>query len=151
MRKFMVVMVGTPEFLNALYFAALRAEQTGGGVAILGITGPQFHTWLGVGQTIQDDAEEHLRAHYEVFRKWMQGKVDIEPELKIRHGNAAQQILEAIKEDPEIGVLVLGAGTDRKGPGPMVKELVTKRMTEMTVPITLVPGGLSREAIDVIT
>lgn len=151
MRKFMVVMDGTPEFLNALYFAALRAEKTGGNVVILGITGPEFHTWLGVGQAMRDDAEEHLRAHFEVFRKWMGGKVHIEPELIIRHGQSAQAILDAIKDDPEIGVLVLGAGTDRKGPGPMIKELITKRSSELPIPLTIVPGGLSREGIDAIT
>ncbi len=147
MRKFMVVMDGTPEFLNALYFAALRAEKTGGGVVLLGISGPEFQTWLGVGQAMREDTEEHMRAHFEVFRKWMEGKVNIEPELVIRHGDRTNEILEAIKADPEIGVLVLGAGTDRRGPGPMVKDLVSKRGGDMPVPVTIVPGKLSREEI----
>ncbi len=151
MRKFMVVMDGTPEFLNGLYFAALRAEKTGGGVVILGISGPEFQTWLGVGQAMREDSEEHMRAHYEVFRKWMEGKVHIEPEFILRHGDRAEQILEAIKADPEIGVLVLGASSDRKGPGPIIKDLVTKRGVDMPVPITIVPGKLSREEIEAIT
>ncbi len=151
MRKFMVVMDGTPEFLNALYFAAKRAENSGGGVVILGVTGPEFQTWLGVGQAMREDTEEHMRAHYELFRKWMEGKVHIEPELVIRHGNTTEQILATIEADPEIGVLVLGAGTDRKGPGPMVKDLVAKRGGSMPIPITIVPGKLSREEILKIT
>ncbi len=151
MRKFMVVMDGTPEFLNALYFAAMRAQNTGGGVVILGITGPEFQAWLGVHEALRENEEEHMRAHFEVFRKWMEGKVHIEPELVIRQGNRSEQILEAIKADPEIGVLVIGAGTDRRGPGPIVKDLVSKRGGEMPVPITIVPGKLSREEIAAIS
>ena len=49
MRKFLVVMDDSPEFVNALRFAAIRASKTGGQVEILGIIAPEeFQHWIGV-------------------------------------------------------------------------------------------------------
>ena len=49
MRKFLVVMDDSPEFVNALRFAAIRASKTGGLVEILGIIAPEeFQHWIGV-------------------------------------------------------------------------------------------------------
>ena len=47
MRKFLVVMDDSPEFVNALRFAAIRASKTGGQVEILGIITPEeFQHWI---------------------------------------------------------------------------------------------------------
>ena len=41
-------MDNSPEFLNALHYAATRAAKTGGGVEVLAIITPQDQThWLG--------------------------------------------------------------------------------------------------------
>ena len=55
-----------------------------------------------------------------------------------------------IKEDTDIGVLVLGAGTDNKGPGPLVTAL-SRQSGSLPVPITIVPGDLSKERLEAIT
>jgi len=47
-------------------------------------------------------------------------------------------------------VLVLGAGTGRKGPGPLVTQM-TKNSGTLPVPITIVPGDLSKEKLEAIT
>ena len=99
---------------------------------------------------MREEARENIEAHFEVFRKWMEGKVEIQPDLIIRYGDKTEEILAAVAEDPEIGVLVLGAGTDRKGPGPLIEDLVVKRGGDMPVPIVIVPGKMSRENIAMI-
>jgi hypothetical protein len=49
-----------------------------------------------------------------------------------------------IDEDEDIAILVLGAATDTKGPGPLVASLaVGKSAGSFPVPITVVPGYLS--------
>ena len=55
-----------------------------------------------------------------------------------------------VQEDPDIGVLVLGAGTGKKGPGPLVTQL-SKNSGSLTIPITIVPGDLSKERLLAIT
>lgn len=148
MRKFLVVLDDTPECLNAMRFAALRASKTGGAVELLAIIAPEeFQHWIGVGEVMRAEARERIEAHFEVFRDRMVKKEGIEPRLAIREGEKAEQVLEHIRSDPEIGVLVLGAGTRGEGPGPLVAELVGRRGGDMPIPITVVPGAMTKEEI----
>ena len=151
MRKFLVVLDDSRECLNAMRFAAMRAANTGGGVEILSVIPPEdFNHWIGVGDIMREEARERIHAHFEVFAKWMRDRQNIDPELVIREGDPVPEILAQIKEDPEIGVLVLGAGLDKKGPGPLVTAL-TKASGTLPVPITIVPGELTKEQLMAVT
>ncbi|MGR3760408.1 universal stress protein [Roseobacteraceae bacterium NS-SX3] len=151
MRKFLVVLDDSRECLNAMRFAAMRAAKTGGGVAILSVIPPdEFNHWIGVGEVMREEARERIHAHFEVFAKWMRDRQNVEPELIIREGDAVPEIMAQIDADPDIGVLVLGAGTGRKGPGPLVSQL-SKSSGTLPVPITIVPGDLSKEKLEEIT
>ena len=151
MRKFLVILDDSRECLNAMRFAAMRANRTGGGVAVLSIIPPdEFNHWMGVAEIMRDEARERIHAHFEVFAKWMRDRQGVDPELVIREGEAVPEILAQVREDPEIGVLVLGAGTDKKGPGPLVTQL-TKQAGALDIPITIVPGDLSKERLESIT
>ena len=151
MRKFLVVLDDSRECLNAMRFAALRASHTGGGVAILSIIPPdEFNHWIGVGEVMREETRERIHAHFEVFAKWMRDKQQIEPELIIREGEAVSEIIAQVQEDKEIGVLVLGAGTDKKGPGPLITQL-SRASGSLPIPFTIVPGDLSKEKLEAIT
>ncbi|WP_372605650.1 universal stress protein [Actibacterium sp.] len=151
MRKFLVVLDDSRECLNAMRFATMRAEHTGGGVQVLSVIPPEeFNHWIGVGDIMREEARERIIAHYEVFARWMRDKHSIDPELVIREGEPVTEILSQIREDPEIGVLVLGAGTGKKGPGPLVTQM-TKSAGNLPVPMTIVPGELSKEQLEQIT
>lgn len=151
MRKFLVVLDDSRECLNAMRFAAMRAKNTGGGVTILSVIPPdEFNHWIGVGERMREEARERIEVHFEVFAKWMRDRQSIDPNLMIREGQPADEIIDYINSDPEIGVLVLGAGTDKKGPGPLVTQL-TRNAGALPIPITIVPGDLSKEKLEAIT
>ena len=151
MRKFLVVLDDSRECLNAMRFAAMRASHTGGGVQVLSIIPPdEFQHWIGVGNIMREEARERIHAHFEVFAKWMRDKQNIDPELVVREGEAVPEILGQIKEDADIGVLVLGAGLDKAGPGPLVTQL-SRASGSLPVPITIVPGELSKERLEAVT
>lgn len=151
MRKFLVVLDDTRECLNAMRFAALRAAHTGGAVQILSIIPPEeYQHWMGVADLMRAEARERIEAHFEVFAKWMRDKQGINPELVIREGDPVVQILAQVKDDTEIGVLVLGAGVDKSGPGPLVTQM-TKNAGSLPIPITIVPGDMSKERLEAIT
>ena len=151
MRKFLVVLDDSRECLNALRFAALRAEHTGGGVQMLSIIPPEeFQHWIGIADLMRAEARERIEAHFEVFAKWMRDKHGIQPELVIREGKPVDEILSQIQEDSQIGILVLGAGEDRSGPGPLVTQM-SRSSGSLPVPITIVPGSLSRERMEAIS
>ena len=151
MRKFLVVLDDSRECLNAMRFAALRAAHTGAGVQILSVIPPaEFQHWIGVADIMRQEARERIVAHFEVFAKWMRDRQGIEPELVIREGEPVSEILDQIREDAQIGVLVLGAGTDKSGPGPLVTQM-TRNSGTLPIPITIVPGEMSKERLEAIT
>ena len=151
MRKFLVILDDSRECLNAMRFAAMRAAHTGGGVTILSIIPPdEFNHWIGVGDIMRQEERERITAHFEVFAKWMRDKQHVDPELIIREGEAVPEILAQVRDDPEVGVLVLGAGTGKGGPGPLVTQM-TRNAGTLPIPITIVPGDLSKERLEAIT
>lgn len=151
MRKFLVVLDDSRECLNAMRFAAMRAGKTGGGVQILSVIPPEeYQHWMGVADLMRAEARERIEAHFEVFAKWMRDKQGVNPELVIREGSPVQEILAQVRDDPTIGVLVLGAGTDKNGPGPLVTQM-SKNSGALPIPITIVPGDMSKERLESIT
>ncbi|MEC9197505.1 MAG: universal stress protein [Pseudomonadota bacterium] len=151
MRKFLVILDDSRECLNAMRFAAMRAAHTGGGVTILSIIPPdEFNHWIGVGDIMRQEERERITAHFEVFAKWMRDKQHVDPELIIREGEPVPEILAQVREDPEVGVLVLGAGTGKGGPGPLVTQM-TRNAGTLPIPITIVPGDMSKERLEAIT
>ena len=151
MRKFMVVLDDSRECLNAMRFAAMRAAHTGGGVTVLSVITPEdFNHWIGVGEIMRQEARERIEVHFEVFAKWMRDKQNVSPELVIREGEVVAEIMAQVQDDTEIGVLVLGAATDGKGPGPLVTQL-SRQAGNLPIPFTVVPGDLSKEKLEAIT
>ena len=151
MRKFLVVLDNSRECLSAMRFAAMRAQNTGGGVEILAVIPPEeFNHWIGVGAIMREEARERIEAHFEVFAKWMREKHGIEPELVIREGDPVEQILAQVKDDPEVRILVLGAGSDKSGPGPIITQLIRSAST-LPVPMVIGPGEMSKERMAEVT
>jgi nucleotide-binding universal stress UspA family protein len=151
-RKFLVVIDDTPECARALRYASRRAEHTGGAVVLLYVIGPPDpQSWMGVENIMRAEAMEAaegaLGRHADMLRGWSQ----IEPELVIREGNRSEEIVRLIEADEDIAILVLAAGTDTEGPGPLVTALAGKASGTFPVPITIVPGHLDDEAIAALT
>ncbi|QUS34820.1 universal stress protein [Falsirhodobacter algicola] len=151
MRKFLVVLDDSRECLNAMRYAAFRARHTGGGVVILA-TIPQedMQHFMGVADVMRAEARERIEAHYEVFAKWMRDRQGVDPELVVREGNAGDEILKLVAEDTRIGILVLGAGVEKGSPGPLVTQM-TRNAGTLPIPVTIVPGDMTKERLEAIT
>ncbi|MFO1209188.1 MAG: universal stress protein [Amaricoccus sp.] len=148
MRKFLIILDDTPEMLNAMRYAALRAASTGGGVEMLAVVSPEeFQHFMGVAEVMRAEAHEKIEAHFQVFKDRMEKREGITPTLVIREGDLIEALIAHLRSDPEIAVLVLGAGVDKAGPGPLVSALTGRRLSDMRVPITIVPGAMTKEEI----
>ena len=75
------------------------------------------------------------------------------PALSIREGETISELKKLIEEQQNINVLVLASRSDPndKNPGPIIHSLVTKEITNIRVPIMIVPGNFSKEHIALIT
>lgn len=148
MRKFLVILDDSEECVNAVRFAAMRARKTNGGVVMLGVVTPEeFQHWVGVGDLMKQEAREKFEAQFDFYREKLEEDEGITPELVLREGETAREVLAQIADDPEIGVLVLAAATHGDGPGPLVTQLVGKQGGRMPIPVTVVPGELTLERI----
>ncbi|MCF3973667.1 universal stress protein [Paracoccus salsus] len=151
MRKFLVLLDDSRECLNAMRFAAMRAANSGGGVVILSvIPADDIQHGLGVADLMRAEAHERIEAHFEVFAKWMRSRPKVEPELVVREGDPAEELIAQITEDPEIGVVVLGLDSDKGGQNPVLTRLLREAST-LACPITIVPGDISKERLEAIT
>ncbi|EKE70197.1 putative Universal stress protein, UspA-like protein [Oceanibaculum indicum P24] len=151
-RVFLVVVDDTPEMAAALRYAAHRARNSRGRLAMLYVIEPEdIEPWMSVGDLIRE--EKRQEAEESVARCSDQaaaitGKI---PVVYIREGRRRDQILQLIDEEPGISILVLAASTGPEGPGPLVNHLVGKVAGKMRVPITVVPGNLSADDIEALT
>jgi len=106
-----------------------------------------FQQWKGVENIMRAEAaeaaEEALAKVADLVRRWS----NVEPEMVIREGHLADEILKLIDEDEDVAILVLAAGTEKEGPGPLVTLLAGKASATFPIPITIVPGALDDEAI----
>ncbi len=146
---FLVVVDNTPEMGVALRWASLRARRTGGRVGLVRVIRPaDFQHWAAVGNLMsaeaREEAEQLLMEHAaEVFRLY--GGM---PVLYLREGETRDAVVELIQEDEDIRILVLAASTNRRGPGPLITHLTKKAISQLRIPVTIVPGGLTDEQID---
>ena len=56
-----------------------------------------------------------------------------------------------ISEDRDIGVLVLGSGTGKEGPGPLVSLVAGGGEKSFAIPVTIVPGNLTQADLEALT
>jgi nucleotide-binding universal stress UspA family protein len=148
MRTYLVVIDETPESEVALRFAARRAAKTGGDVAILALIAPtEFVAFGNIQATMEAEAYDHAEEILMRAAGTIVGEAGITPNIIIKSGDAPAMIREAIDENPDIGALVLGAAAVG-APGPLVAHFAGSDSGRFPCTVMIVPGSLSREALD---
>ncbi len=151
-RIFLVVVDATEEVGDALRFASRRAANTHGRVALLYVMEPaDFQHWMAVGEKMRAERREEAEHTLQELAADVNALTGKMPIIYLREGKASDLIAELIEEEPDISILVLGAGTGKKGPGPLVSSLAGKLSGKFPIPITVVPGNLSLDQIDALT
>jgi nucleotide-binding universal stress UspA family protein len=147
--KYLVIIDESPECDRAVYYASRRAGRTGSGMIMLLVIEPhdRHQQWLGVADIMKAEAQEAANAILDRFATRANGAAGITPERVIRDGDKAEEILNLIDEDEDIAILVLAAGTDTEGPGPLVSNM-DKTAGTFPIPVAIVPGHLSDEDLD---
>ena len=116
---------------------------------LLYVIEPQdFQHWAGVRQIQLEEETNKAKALFRLMRRRLtaEGFEDVQVDEVIREGAMIEQIRETIEDDEDVAILVLGAATDQKGPGPLVSTLaVGKAAGSFPIPITIVPGNLTVE------
>jgi nucleotide-binding universal stress UspA family protein len=148
MRIYLVVIDDSPEAGIALRFAARRAVKTGGGVEILSVVPPQeFIAFGGVQATIEEEARLHAEGLVAGAAGTLLTELGLRPSITVRDGDGPTIIRELIAANPQIAALVLGAAASG-APGALVAHFAGTDAGALPVPVMIVPGSLTLEAID---
>ena len=149
-RKFLVIADGSDESRVAAVFAARRARNSTGVVTAMAAVEPaDFEHWLGVGEAMRREATEAAEAMLESLAEDIEAETGERPELLLREGATLACLRKVVEKDEAIAILVLGANTASDDPGPLVSALARGRglFTTRNIPVTVVPGCLTREQI----
>lgn len=150
-RVFLVLVDETQEMANALRFACRRAQHTHGRVALLYVIQPvEFQHWLGVGRILEQDARAAAEQQLQTLAARVFEQTGTMPAVHIREGSRAEELVRLVAEDPSISLVVLGTASGSSNLGPVVSYLLAN-LRKLRVPVTLVPGELTPEQIDMVT
>lgn len=150
-KLFLVVVDETPECLKAMRFAARRAQNTGRGVAMLYIVEPDgFQHWQVVANAMRAEAFKAAETRLVTLAAEIKALTGIDPTYSIKEGSKRDKVLEYMRENGDVSLLVLGAGSGGEGPGPLVSSLGGQMSGTLKFPVTIVPGAMSFEEIDAV-
>ncbi|WP_306014956.1 universal stress protein [Oceanicaulis sp. MMSF_3324] len=154
-RKFLLIADGTEESRSAAYFAARRARNTGGVVTVLAVVNTEggFEHWLGVGETMRAEARAAAEEALESLSEDVEEVTETRPEVILKEGELIECLRALLESDTAISILVLGAAVGKDGPGPLVNAVGRGKglFEDRSIPVTVVPGNLSREDIKALT
>lgn len=151
-RVFLVVVDKSEEHKVALRYAALRAKKTGGRVALLYVIEPgDFQAFGAVENLMREEQRQEAESVLHTHSAEVQEICGKTPVFHIREGNLRDELLKLIDEDRTISILVLAAAPGGKNPGPLISALAGKMWNQLRIPLTIVPGRLTTQELELLT
>ena len=91
--------------------------------------------------------------HLQRAASQVQDKTGEMPALAVREGETIFELKKLIEEEKNINVLVLAANSDSKNKesNTIINSLVSQEITNIRVPVMIVPGNFSKDHIALIT
>ena len=153
-RYILVIADNSNEMSIALEYACARSKKTGRKIIIATFVEPiDVLTTQGVSEIMKNEAREEAESRLKEAATFVKNRTGELPALSIREGETISELKKLIDEEKNINVLVLAAKSDEKSndPGPIITSLVTNEITNLRVPIMIVPGNFSEKHISQIT
>lgn len=151
-RIFLVVVDESEEMRAALRYACRRALRTNGQVALLRIVQPrEIQHYALIGDRMVDELRHQAISHLRGMAEDVHRISGTMPVLLVREGESGEELLKLLREEPDISVLVLAAGSGVDGPGPLVSALTGRLAHLLRIPVTVVPGTMTDMQIDAMT
>jgi nucleotide-binding universal stress UspA family protein len=150
--KLLVLVDDARDCGKAVYYAARRAARIGAKLVLLRVIESSYREldWLGVGDVIETEQQQEAQLLLDNHVRRAQDLGAGSPETVIRKGDTAHEILKLIQGDEDIAILVLAAGSSRKGPGPIISDLARSAGT-YPIPVVIVPAHLSDAELEALS
>ena len=153
-RYILVIADNSSEMNIALEYACARSKKTGRKIIIATFVEPiDVLTTQGVSEIMKNEARDEAEKRLKDAASFVNNKTGEIPILSVREGETISELKKLIDEEKNINVLVLASKSDDKSndPGPIITSLITNEITNLRVPIMIVPGNFSEEHISQIT
>lgn len=140
-KTFLVIVDDSKEMPVALCYAARRAKQAKGRVALLYVVEPDgIETWGGVEQAVMDHAFDEGREKMAQFEKMAEDISGATPVTFYRKGERRKVLVDLVDTQTDIAALVLAAQTHDGGYNPLIQYLTAdKGIKKLRVPLIIVP------------
>ena len=153
-RYILVIADESPEMEIALEYACARSKKTSRKIIIATFIEPlDVLTTQGVTEIMKNEAREEAGKILLKAASYVKEKTGEMPALAVREGETITELKKLIDEEENINVLVLAANSDSKSKesNVIINSLVSQEITNMRVPVMIVPGNFSKDHIALIT
>ena len=153
-RYILVVADDSTEMEIALEYACARSKKTSRKIIIATFIEPlDVLTTQGVTEIMKNEARDAAEKLLQKAADHVKNKTGEMPALAIREGETISELKKLIEEEENINVLVLAANSDpkNKDSNSIINSLVSQEITNMRVPVMIVPGNFSKDHIALIT
>ena len=150
--KFLVCVDTTDECKAALEFACLRAKNSDGSVLLLYVIEPkELQDFAGVEKIMEKEANEEATKVLSELTAKAKEDFNLKVQTVISNGKKYDQIVDLINKDKSISILVLGEAPDDMRSNDLINRFTAGLTRSINIPLTIVPGNLSREDLEKIT
>lgn len=141
---YLVVADRSEEFCIALQHAAALAKANGCHVGILVVLEDQgIQHWGGIEERMKHEQREDAERMLWSIATQIEERGYSMPAFYVEEGNPREVLARLIEDDPNISKLILGAGSQGNGPGPLVSYFTGKGLSRLRVPVLIVPEHLA--------
>lgn len=146
---YLLVADQSQDFMTALRYAERLSVYSKAHIGLAYIIEEQdFQHWGG----IEDRMKQEQRKEAEQYLFDVAGEVNNitgkKPAFYIVEGNKAESIVGLINNDHTIKMLLLGGDTQGNAPGPLVSYFSGKGLSQLRIPLAIVPNHLTQDQID---
>ena len=153
-RYILVIADNSPEMDIALEYACARSKKTTRKIIIATFIEPlDVLTTQGVTEIMKNEARDEAEKLLQKAANYVKEKTGEIPALALREGETISELKKLIEEEEDINVLVLAANSDpkNKDSNSIINSLVSQEITNMRIPVMIVPGNFSKDHIALIT
>ena len=153
-RYILVIADNSPEMETALEYACARSKKTSRKIIITTFIEPlDVLTTQGVTEIMKNEARDEAEKLLQKAASYVKDKTNEMPALTVREGETIPELKKLIDEEKNINVLVLAANSDsnNKDSNIIINSLLSHEITNMRVPVMIVPGNFSKDHIALIS
>ncbi len=143
-KKILVPVDGSRPSKHAMRYAASISKKLGLGILALRVIDvPRYSHWMATHQKMESEMEEEAQTILETARG-IAGDYGVSIETAIRKGYPFEEIVNVVKEDPDVVLVAMGSSgknlTARRMLGSVTQEVVREVSRSLPVPVVIVPG-----------